>query len=85
MGGDNCGVQGCTLSRKTATNVISFHDILRLEKETWRERLLHLLGRDWRKEKSLGKTPLSKRKHIYICSRHFERSCFTLGMLFTLV
>ena len=41
--GDNCGVKGCHLNRKrlNGNNYISFHNILLIEDEEWRKKLLH--------------------------------------------
>jgi hypothetical protein len=75
--GDNCGVKDCHLNRKrlNGNNYISFHNILLIEDEEWRKKLLHKLGRDFSREA----IPLKDRKGVFICSRHFDEKCIKRG------
>ncbi|ELT94061.1 hypothetical protein CAPTEDRAFT_214034 [Capitella teleta] len=73
--GENCGMHGCSLNRRRATKVISFHDILRIKDQDWRSSLVASLGREFTKEK----LKMKSRKHLYICSRHFEEKCIVQG------
>ncbi|ELU07090.1 hypothetical protein CAPTEDRAFT_185301, partial [Capitella teleta] len=48
---------------------------MRIKDQEWRSSLVASLGREFTKEK----LKMKSRKHLYICSRHFEEKCIVQG------
>jgi hypothetical protein len=70
--GEICGVQTCRLKRSKATKFVSFHNISVIDDDEWRRALIHMLGRDFKKEVK----PMSE--NLFICSRHFTPDSFSI-------